>query len=61
MNFFSMRVIELLRNIINVTEIGAGKMLISFLKCRHGPLMVMYFGDGYPGTKGAFINISMPQ
>ncbi|MDO6605714.1 hypothetical protein [Arenibacter palladensis] len=44
-------VMELLRNNINVTEIGAGENLISF-RVQHGPLMVMSFGDSSPGTKG---------
>lgn len=52
-------VIELLRNNINVTEIGAGKNVISF-RVQHGPLMVMYFGDGTPGTKG-LSSTSMPS
>jgi len=43
--------IELLSNNSNVTEIGTGENVISF-RVQHGPLMVMFFGVGTPGTKG---------
>ena len=43
--------LELLSNNRNVTEIGSGENIISF-RVQHGPLMVMFFGEGTPGTKG---------
>jgi hypothetical protein len=35
----------------NVTEIGVGDSLLSF-RVSHGPLMLVPFGEGIPGTKG---------
>lgn len=45
------KALALLQKENTVTELGVGDSLISF-RVSHGPLMLMPFGEGIPGTKG---------
>ncbi|WP_419211519.1 hypothetical protein ACNR9Q_12320 [Maribacter sp. X9] len=45
------KALALLQKEPNVTEIGVGDSLLSF-RVSHGPMMLVPFGEGIPGTKG---------
>lgn len=58
------KALALLQKETTVTELGVGDSLISF-RVSHGPLMLMPFGEGIPGTKGisahTLSNVPLPS